>query len=73
MNMFFIPTAMWSIFRRSFKTNLDILGVSDAEEVMCAAKQRYKERIDMIPTGNRTIQSDCQTSFGYMYCFVQKI
>ena len=50
MNMFFMPAAMWSIFRGSFKANLDVFGVSDRNSVMYKAKQMYKDIIGKIPT-----------------------
>lgn len=49
MKQFFMPAAMWHIFRRSFKANLDVLGVSDLESTMRSAKQKYIEIVDSIP------------------------
>ena len=49
MKQFFMPAAMWHIFRRSFRENLFILGVSDGNAIMVRAKQKYNEIVEQIP------------------------
>lgn len=50
MNMFFVPSAMWGIFKGSFSNHIPIITTENRNEVMCRAKVKYKEIVHSIPT-----------------------
>lgn len=49
MNYFFLPMAMWNIFQKSFRGNLNFLGVENPSEIMKQAKLKYREITGEIP------------------------